>query len=91
MLHMPNRDVIKCDGKIRYPNSKAARTANKKMTVGAEFHGRHYEKLSPYYCTNCGGYHLGHEVRKRDAHRKGLRHVEPYNRRKMRTKTLDNI
>ncbi len=48
-----------CQGKIRFQNRRAAKTALKKLLAASE-HDRRRSTLHIYACKHCGALHIGH-------------------------------
>ena len=55
-----------CDGKERYANRAAAQGVLDRMHRRSQVKGRKEQgKLEVYGCRRCGGWHLGHNTRRR--------------------------
>lgn len=74
--HWKKSNQYTCQGKTSFPSFRLAAEYNnhiRKPSSAARAKGKKLEKLRPYRCTRCYLYHLGHDVRQRQARLKRQR------------------
>lgn len=80
--YLVKRNQETCDGKIKYPTSKSAKSNNSRVYRGVAFIGRREpQRLHEYMCHKCGYWHLGHPVSTRDIRRKKGTLIPPHRKK----------
>lgn len=68
--HWKNSNQLTCNGKLSFPSYRKAAEYNHhihKRGSAARAKGKKLEKMHPYRCKRCNNYHIGHDIRNRQA------------------------